>query len=117
MNKRTNEEILKRAIERAKANGWTMWGLKGVIWDTINEKRMSGKRVRFFGIGFFGAGYFGLNDIIFSHDFAKAFWGEGEEYAPLPEWMYQLQQMVIHDDPIRYLEQFLDREEVTAHER
>lgn len=67
------------------------------------------------------------NDFIFSHDFAKALWGE---YGAVPEaryplrykkgsgvertkiiivashvspWQYHLQQMVIAPDPIKYL--------------
>ena|SRR6266404_6607346 len=47
--------------------------------------------------------------IIFSHDFAKALW-PGQTEIPgitiegdFPAWQYQLQQMVIADDPIKYL--------------
>lgn len=56
--------------------------------------------------------------VIFSHDFAKALWGE-DNYVelfnkggfPTPEkmmeynagWQYHLQNMVISDDPIAYL--------------
>ena len=63
-----------------------------------------------------------INDIIFSHDFAKAFWGtetirdkENEfpylkaDYDRLKtceRWQYHLQQMVLEDDPIKYLERF-----------
>lgn len=51
--------------------------------------------------------------VIFNHDFAKALWGDNEvivysdtyedihEY--LPNWQYHLQQMVIANDPIKYL--------------
>ena len=49
---------------------------------------------------------------IFSHDFAKAFWGfkliffdetmEAEIY-----WRYHLQQMVLEEEPLQYLEKFL----------
>ena len=59
--------------------------------------------------------------IIFSHDFAKAFWGEEMcdpfggilyekcERGEAPEkWMIHLQRMVLQDDPILYLEQFLN---------
>jgi hypothetical protein len=55
--------------------------------------------------------------IIFSHDFAKAFWGE--EIArfrrtgttmkkEIPEWKYHLQQMVLEENPLQSLAQFLD---------
>lgn len=55
---------------------------------------------------------------IFSHDFAKAFWGEKKykEFNPayciyretnLKMWQYHLQQMVLTDEPLKYLEKFL----------
>ena len=50
---------------------------------------------------------------IFSHDFAKAFWGE-EDYsdgkiviANLKAWQYHLQQMVRETEPLKYLERFI----------
>lgn len=66
-------------------------------------------------------------NVIFSFDFAKAFWGEGKkldfefddfgniayEYSDgsiyrMPEWKYHLQQIVIAEDKIEYLREFLD---------
>ena len=55
---------------------------------------------------------------IFSHEFAKAFWGEKEPWifygynengSPLYEspWQYHLQQMVLEKEPLKYLERFL----------
>lgn len=55
---------------------------------------------------------------IFSHEFAKAFWGEkdwrnqsAEDRAkmqpPIGVWQYHLQQMVLEEDPIKYLEKYL----------
>ena len=67
--------------------------------------------------------------IIFSHDFAKSFWGEKKmegilyndnHFAPNGddlhgvelrydgfEWQYHLQQMVLEKEPLKYLEKFL----------
>lgn len=61
---------------------------------------------------------------IFDHRFAKAFWGEeeieifigftesdGEEYNQYDyktAWQYHLQQMVLEENPLKYLEKFLD---------
>jgi len=95
-----NEIILKKVIEKAVKNGWTMWNMVGVKSTIVNEKRCSWSGAKEFGIGFFGGGVFTLNDIIFSHKFAKAFWGE-------EEWGYQLQQMVLEKEPLKYLEKFL----------
>ena len=55
---------------------------------------------------------------IFKHDFAKAFWGYGENTAKmacscptcslnLETWQYHLQQLVIKENPVQYLKQFL----------
>ena len=64
--------------------------------------------------------------LIFSHDFAKAFWGEGyddeitemvvfptghEEEEYVIKWMYHLQQMVLEENPIDYLRKFIDNTE------
>jgi len=61
-------------------------------------------------------------NIIFNHKFAKAFWGEENRYQvyyhktearkfpdieTIPEWQYHLQQMVLSDNPIQYLKEFL----------
>ena len=66
--------------------------------------------------------------IIFSHDFAKAFWGETTLFLSIEQeeyyycgyennyyadcfegasWQYHLQQMVLEEEPLKYLEKFL----------
>jgi len=58
--------------------------------------------------------------IIFSHDFAKAFFGEStdtlivqnnclnvKQVIDMNGWRYHLQQMVLEEDPVKYLEKFL----------
>ena len=48
--------------------------------------------------------------IIFSHEFARAFFGEKVlcDFAEgLTEWQYHLQTMVLEKKPLDYLEQFL----------
>ena len=95
----TNEEILKRAIEKAEANEWkhNFWG-NGIKFKDFVDYRISENRVI---------------DIIFSHDFAKAFWGIGRTeakgykrvcYSP---WKSNLQKMVLEEEPLKYLEKFL----------
>lgn len=48
--------------------------------------------------------------IIFDHGFAKAFWGEEPTDigigAVMPAWKYHLQQMVLLQRPIEYLQRF-----------
>ena len=85
----TDKTILKKAIEKAVKNG-----MSKVKADDIKDIR--------------DRNYY---KIIFSHSFAKAFWGEEEieirwdDYYE--EWDYHLQEMVISKTPIKYLEQFL----------
>jgi len=100
----TNKQILKKAIDKAVKNGWVTDVLD------INE------------------GY--ENIVVFSHDFAKAIWGnkpiefitvhsksgkggivltfrEPGTIIPNSAWQFHLQQMVLQEDPLKYLEQFI----------
>ena len=90
-----NETILKKAISKAVKNGWVP-----KIQYKLNPE-------------------FYRNAIIFSHDFAKKLWGKksvcsccgkvewSKDWAVIEVWKYHLQQMVISDDPIKYLEKNL----------
>ena len=116
-----NSEILESAIKKACTNGyeWTHGPWLGDPYEALIRDSV----------------YF---NIIFSHDFAKAFFGRellcydcGEPVgAPLGNesiqigtgtcdcgrqfennqeaWEFHLQRMVILEDPIQYLKQFLD---------
>jgi len=67
---------------------------------------------------------FDIRAIFLRHQFAKAFWGEnkfyirgesteeGQDYndefdIEMPAWQYHLQQMVIKEEPLKYLSKFL----------
>ena len=100
----TNEQILKQAIEKAVNNGFKdgEYHLEhGVMGMCLS--------------------------VIFSHDFAKAFW-EWEERKgtdtltvedlrigfngkpskrPSVHWQYHLQEMVLEKDPLQYLKKYL----------
>lgn len=89
----TKEQILKKAIEKAEKTGWTN-NLSSTTSSLLLINRAQSYR------------------IIFDHDFAKYFFGE--EYFCNnknfdKEWQYHLQQMVISEDPIKYLSKFLDK--------
>jgi len=95
----TNEEIIKKVIEKAIDNGWNQFDWKKGQLNRISFQ-ISGNK------GF-------LYKIIFSHDFAKAFWGDGH-YFMLEcqqkndvQWKQHLMVMVLEKDPIKYLEKFL----------
>ena len=49
---------------------------------------------------------------IFSNDFAKAFWGGGIKNnvhgcSVQYSWSYHLQEMVVYEEPLEYIEKFL----------
>jgi hypothetical protein len=127
----TDTEILKKAIEKAVKNGW-----KGA---PTNSDPFSGKKIKPFDKNYSVSTHFAPM-WIFSHDFAKAFWGEedvcddcGEnanknyeggvcrncnkdssfdsngfgDMSSSPVWQYHLQQMVLEENPIKYLAKFL----------
>ena len=122
----TNEQILKKAIEKAVKNGWT----EGELTIFFMDKMGYSKELAY--------------GVIFSHSFAKAFWGEEwvgmktgrtfEQYWKEEKefytielgmtkdeveydfdtsdriqlaWCYHLQQIVLKEDKLKYLEKFL----------
>lgn len=111
----TSEKILKKAVEKAVASGYDF--NLGDFTDPYKQVALSLHNYH----------------IIFSHDFAKAFWQYTTERIDVPSstfetyksthpiarkgytmtrkrgrsWKWHLQQMVLEADPIRYLEQFL----------
>jgi len=100
----TDTEILKKAIEKAEKNGW------------FNEYKEFAK-VNSCDVVIDIKTYF---IIIFSHDFAKAFFGEkslggtmqclcGKHEKPkeIQEWMMHIQLMVLEKEPLKYLEKFI----------
>ncbi len=110
-----NQKILKQAIERAVKNGY-----KGIP-NYINVKVLFCEGIFLQDEKEEYTVYLGhKNDVIFDHEFAKAFWGEEpkhwvdekgcghqEDYYPLTHWQYHLQQLVLATDRLEYLEQFL----------
>ena len=64
----TNEQVLKKAIEKAVKGGWQDCNIPNWYWKDIGYIKNN-------WIGIDNELYF---SIIFSHSFAKAFWGEKE---------------------------------------
>jgi hypothetical protein len=110
-----SDEILTMAIRKAIENGWDVWFNK----DNIKWKVEEGAVV-----------VEGLQEtimipyiaILFSQSFGKAFWGDGygnyfqaildkkgeeETREWIWDWQYHMQQMIIQDDRVAYLEQFV----------
>lgn len=111
----TNEQILKKAIEKAVKGGYK--------WIDVDENNSEDYILSIFG---------GTREY-FSHDFAKAFWCSeklcikhsphmkitkgytGQEWCSLCDnkdfiicWQHHLQQLVLEKEPLKYLEKFLD---------
>lgn len=96
----TDQQILIKAIEKAVKNGFHDKGLKDPEEIIANH-------------------FYLIRDIVFSHDFAKAFFGpqttdyvkiNGNDFSFGPNldgWRYYLSKMVLEEDPIKYLERFL----------
>jgi len=87
----TKETILKKAIWKAQDNGYKYphnGGDESI--ELLHQEEIFG--------------------IIVSHDFAKALWGGGNDWADeadKPEYLMRLQEMVLEEDPIKYLEKFV----------
>lgn len=102
-------EVLKKAIQKAVKNGY----IPPIDIDNYAIENLEHSiRIKT---------YF---SIIFSHSFAKVFWGKEDDNRSIAEkfndyqankttsfkqplWLYHLQQMVLEEDPIKYLEKFL----------
>lgn len=122
-----NKAILEKAIQKAIDGGWDFFGHAKYDerqWYPLNSREGVGTeyiggnnwrielvipprgslRTRSYA--------YDLKEIIFNHDFAKALWGEekvdidyqDDSYCPQePAWIWNLMQMVIAEDPIKYL--------------
>lgn len=109
--------ILKKSIEKALKNGFDIaknWGYNKSYWfDKTEAAKLLWCENRI------EKDYVDYKSVIFNHDFAKAFWGEKRveittlltglvPYRNLmTKWQYHLQQMVLEEEPLKYLEQFL----------
>ena len=144
MTKLNNKQILKKAIEKATKNGfiWSQLYDDKQMREYHEEKEKLGRdykvitRFRTVGViswavtimyptlyGQLAQGSFKVNDFIFNHSFAKAFFGD-RKYADIevesptgkvvfqigvayPEWQRRLREIVLEPEPLKYLEKFL----------
>ena len=103
----TNEEILRGAIEKAKQGGYGFRGeAKRAIGTLVFLSETKNVPIIFNAT---------TKYIIFSHEFARAFWGEDNNHYLVcahgnivyQSWQYHLQCMVLEAEPLKYLEKFL----------
>ena len=124
----TNKEILTKAIEKAQKNGYT----KNVSAEglTLNLCNYEGKvesdlyKILIFNINFAKA-FWGTDYVFSDGEFIKDYINReykdfNEEdrydiykrliYDSLQNWQYHLQKLVLEEEPLKYLERFLDKE-------
>ncbi len=117
----TNIEILAKAIQKAIDGGWKKPKNGYNIWLPVT----SIDPYVILYEDYDSEIQYDYQAVIFNHDFAKSLWGEKDDEAPIyidpvaPKdmvyfmqkvpidavilWQFHLQQMVIADDPIKYL--------------
>lgn len=104
------KNILEKAIQKAIDGGWKMpFGSNGHKIQKYVESRPESI---VFGYKedwqdeYHLEGHWSIPELIFNHDFAKALWNEEYKKWPLykiKNYEFHLQQMVIAEDPIKYL--------------
>lgn len=112
----TDQEILQKAIEKAIKNGWK----PNVDFEVIEKEWRYLKSHKRWNLYLLGKDTFASltpSDIIFSHNFAKAFWGNKCPDKECPtgdgdrphDWVWQnhLKEMVTSENPIKYLEKYI----------
>lgn len=129
MTEGESSQILKGAIDKAVGNGWKWKGRWKPKTFTIEPQYKNFHRWVFEEADRRERPEVGFNSIelIFSHEFAKAFWGEemicatmvfpidtdiacGRDSCRFPAFEYHLQQMVLTKEPLKYIEMFLKEE-------
>lgn len=113
----TKQEIIEKAVKKATANGWP-W-----IADFETEHTwvfLIPNKPGVASRGYYIKHVMDVGLFIFNHDFAKALWGEqdlqgldivkefglSKSHNPTFEnWQKHLMQMVIAEDPLKYLKE------------
>ena len=99
----TDEQILKKAIEKAVKNGYEL-----DHWDPWKVTTLMDNSVIVETGDSYGARDFSLFDIIYDYKFAEAFWGkEIDFHSNRPQWQLALRQLVIEIDKLKFIERFL----------
>ncbi len=111
----TNEEILEGVIKKAVKNGWKIqipeskrtWSIP-IPFSISHGNGIAGQIVDWDGVLYQLTDY----SFIFSHEFAKAFWGEELEpydvdFNTMEAWKVNLQQMVLEKEPLKYIKKYV----------
>lgn len=101
----TNKEIFIKALEKAEENGFK---LRPEIDRSQHYITFTDQGVHFHSkkddFPYYNETIF---DVIFSHEFAKAFFGAVGSIKANYGWRVQLQTLVLEKDKLKYLEKFL----------
>lgn len=116
----TDKEVIKKAIEIALENNMPARILdENVFYNVYFSKTRYGTRIIQDKDNLEVEKCYGL---LFSHHFAKAFWGEKQMHIIFPEpnvmsheplWHHRLKEMVLYENPIDYLRNFIYEEKST----
>lgn len=125
--------LITDITDTACINNWGAWGMVNGEGDkptyqmgdlSIGIYEISNEDIGFYHLWLSeypeeGSIKFTVNDLVFNHAFAKAFWGEVAEepcddckYKPDENcevcfpWRYHLQQMVLEDNPLDYIRKY-----------
>jgi hypothetical protein len=129
----TNQEILTKAVQKAIDGGWHGIYKDGHTWPEAKDLlrwKWEPDTEKLSDDSYEDETTINIEAIIFNHDFAKAIWGEeqrdswteskakgvtiktnnpGMAYTVKKHgWQHHLQQMVVAEDPIKYLGEHLD---------
>ena len=102
----TDKEILRKAVIKAQQKDYRLPSA-GIAWDLMEGSDLKIDPTI-------------ISYIIFSHDFAKAIWGEKAKQEQIMRycdmiindeniirWKYYLKKMVLEKEPLKYLEKFI----------
>lgn len=100
----TNQEILEKAIQKAIDGGWrpiNAWVSPKTNYEWREREDYGGYYIlcKKYIHDKESESYESAEQLIFNHDFAKALW-QDPDYGT---WHHHLQNMVIAEDPIKYL--------------
>jgi hypothetical protein len=94
-----NKEILEKALERAVKNGYEQEQVNA-FWRVLNEHEFQYEMRSVL-----------IKSLLFDHDFCRAFFGIQEVWfdgSKIPNYLSELAYMVMEENPLSYIERFLE---------
>lgn len=117
----TNEEILRKAIEKAIKNGYDFDGFlfskdyERLTWEYVSDDGALTERIILHYGDLDAVTFYHPRELIFSHSFAKGFFPKGDGMIVTSDgarageyWIHHIQIMSAEKEPLRYIEKFLE---------